>query len=313
MTIQDKKCYVGIDVSKTYLDVMIETSYSRQTNDASGLLLLMEKLRLLPSPMIVMEASGGYEKYAAQTLMTAGFSVSIANPRQVRDFAKAIGKLAKTDKVDAGLLALFGEKIQPEPGVICTENQVKISENNMRRHQLVEMIVMEKNRLDKVNTEIKKSILRMIKMLEKELKRIDKEILTLIEKDVVAKKKNTLLKSVPGVGSVTAATLIGDLPELGQLTSKKIASLAGLAPFNRDSGLYRGKRSIWGGRASVRTGLYMATLVATRHNAKIKAFYQRLCAAGKGKKVALVACMRKLLVIINAMIKHEKMWNPLME
>ena len=312
MTIQDKKCYVGIDVSKTYLDVMIETSYSRRTNDASGLSLLIENLRLLSSPFIVMEASGGYERYAAHALMTAGFMVCIANPRQVRDFAKAIGKLAKTDKVDAGLLALFGEKIQPERSVIYTENQVKLAENNVRRRQLVDMIVMEKNRLDKVSAEIKKSILRMIKMLEKELEKINKEIYALIEKDAVTKTKNTLLKSVQGIGAVTAATLIADLPELGQLTAKKIASLVGVAPFNRDSGQYRGKRVIWGGRASVRTGLYMATLVATRYNAKIKAFYQRLCAAGKAKKVALVACMRKLLVIINAMIKHEKTWDPSM-
>lgn len=311
MKIQDGKCYIGIDVSKAVLDVYILPSktYIQFKNDTKEIKKLSDKLKSFPQVSIVMEATGGYEKPAAQALQNMGFSISVVNPRHIRDFAKALGKLAKTDRIDAEIIALFAEKMQPRPNAKYDENQQKLAELNARRRQIIEMIVMEKNRLDKVSSVSKKSIQRIINALEKELQAINKILEKAILDDTEYSQKNTLLKSIRGVGSVVAAGIIADLPELGTLNAKQITALVGLAPYNRDSGTLRGKRTIWGGRACVRSMLYMATLVATRHNVQIKNFYERLCKAGKMKKVAIIACMRKLLTIMNAMIKNGELWR----
>ena len=311
MTIQNGKCYIGIDVSKAILDVYILPckKYMQFTNDAKGIQKLNKKLMSFPQTSIAMESTGGYEKTAAQVLHKAGLSVSVVNPRLIRDFAKALGKTAKTDRIDAEVIALFAEKIQPQANVVCNENQQNLAALNARRRQIIEMITMEKNRLDKASNGLKKSMQRIIKALEKELQAINEALEKSIQSDADYAQKNALLKSIKGVGSVVAAGIIADLPELGNVGPKQISALAGLVPYNRDSGTLRGKRTIWGGRASVRTTLYMATLVATRHNPQIKCFYERLCHAGKQKKVAITACMHKLLIIMNAMIKHGEPWR----
>lgn len=312
MIVQDKKCYIGIDVSKAILDVFVLplSKHFQFKNDLKGIQKLAGKfLKLFPKAIIVMEATGGYEKPLAQSLTKSEFPVSVVNPRQIRDFARALGKLAKTDNIDAHVIAIFAEKMQPKANVVCDKNQQILSENNARRRQLVDMITMEKNRLDKASNSQEKSIKRVLKTLEKELEVVNKSQELAIQKDPRYAQKNKLLQSIKGIGPVVAAGIISDLPELGCVTAKEIAALAGVAPYNRDSGNLRGKRAIWGGRASVRCILYMATLVATRYNAQIKAFYQRLCNAGKLKKVAIIACMRKLLIIMNAMIKNNQTWR----
>jgi transposase len=311
MMVQDGKCYIGIDVSKKILDVHILPckKYMQFKNDIKGIQKLTEKLKTFSQVSTVMEATGGYEKPVAQSLQKAGLAVSVVNPRSIRDFAKALGKLAKTDRIDAEVIALFSEKMQPKENVVYSENQQELAGLNARRRQIIEMITMEKNRLDKSSGELKKSIQRIIKALEKELQAINEALEKSIESDADYAQKSTLLKSIKGVGSVVSAGIIAELPELGNVSAKQISALAGLAPYNRDSGTLRGKRTIWGGRASVRTTLYMATLVATRHNPQIKSFYERLCNAGKQKKVAITACMHKLLIIMNAMIKHKESWR----
>lgn len=313
MANKDDKSYVGMDVSKEVLDVYILPfeKHMQFQNNANGVRKLIEKLQSFPGVFIVMEATGGYERPAAQALAKANLSTAVVNPRQIRDFARALGKLAKTDKIDAQTIAMFAEKIQPKENVVCNENQEALSENNTRRRQLIDMITMEKNRLDKANKALKKSIKRVLGVLEKELETINKAQKKTIDADPVQSQKNALLQSIKGVGSVVAAGVIADLPELGSVSAKQISALAGLAPYNRDSGTLRGKRTIWGGRASVRTTLYMATLTAIRFNEQIKTFYERLCKAGKAKKVAIVACMHKLLIIMNAIIKSNKLWNVL--
>lgn len=312
MTMTNQKCYIGIDVSKDNLDVLIRPGdkYMKFTNDNPGIAKLVKKLKQFSCPLIGLEATGGYEKAAALALASSGLDCAVINPRQIRNFAKALGKLAKTDSIDAQIIALFVEKVQPKANVIPDENQQKLAEYNARRRQLVEMIVMEKNRIDKAGKASLKSIKRMISALEKELADINQLLQAAIENNPDYAKKNALLQSISGVGAVTAAAIIADLPELGKLTAKQITALAGLAPYNRDSGTLRGKRTIWGGRTSVRCALYMATLVAIRHNHQIKLFYQRLCQAGKQKKVAITACMRKLMIIMNAMIKNASTWRP---
>lgn len=311
MTVQDEKCYIGMDVSKDSLDVYILpfNKHLQFKNNSTGFQKLIEKLQAFPAACIVMEATGGYEKPAAQALARAELFVAVINPRQIRDFAKALGKLAKTDKIDAQIIALFAEKIQPQANVMHSETQQNLAELNARRRQLIDMITMEKNRLDKVSTKLKKSINRIIKALEKELKDIETSSQKLIASDSQLTQKCQLLQTLKGVGKVVAPGLLATLPELGTLNHKAITSLTGLAPFCRDSGTLRGKRTIWGGRASVRCLLYMAALVAIRHNPQIKSFYERLCNKGKEKKVAIVACMRKLLIIMNAMIKNNQPWQ----
>jgi transposase len=312
MTIKEEKCHIGIDVSKEFLDIFILpfNKYMQFKNDPRGIKKLLDKFKSFSNTYIVMESTGGYEKNVARALAQAELSVAVLNPRQIRDFAKALGKLAKTDRIDAKTIALFAEKMQPHANVTCNENQQKLADCNARRRQLIEMITMEKNRLDKASKELKKSIQRIIKALEKELESIDEALAEAIQSDTQYAHKSALLQTIKGVGSVVATGIIADLPELGHMTAKQISALAGLAPFNRDSGTLRGRRTIWGGRASVRSTLYMATLVATRHNTQIKIFYERLCNAGKQKKVAIIACMHKLLIIMNAMIKNNQPWQP---
>jgi transposase len=311
MTIQDGKCYIGIDVSKAVLDVHV-LPYSKHMefkNNPKGIQKLIEKLRSFPNPFVVMEATGGYERPVSQAIKKAEFIISVVNPRQVRDFAKALGKLAKTDRIDAHIIALYAEKIQPRANVSCDENQQKLAEMSTRRRQLIDMITSEKNRLDKSSKDLKKSINRVLKVLKKELQDISAALQEAIQTDPQHAKNYELLQTIKGVGAIVAARLISGLPELGSVSAKEVSALAGLAPYNRDSGTLRGKRTIWGGRAPVRCALYMATLVAMRHNAQIKCFYERLCNAGKKKKVAMVACMHKLLIIMNAMIKNNQPWR----
>lgn len=311
MTKKEEKFYVGIDVSKYELDIYIlpSNTYATYKNTSLGIQAIKRKLTNYPKAKVVLEATGGYEKRLANKLIEAGVEVCIVNPRQIRDFAKALGKLAKTDKIDAQVIALFAEKIQPEARKKTSKNQAELAEISTRRNQILDIITMEKNRLDKTHGVIKKSINKIIKALEKELSEIEKLQDKIVKEDEFYSNIFDKLVSVPGIGVKVANSLIAYLPELGTLTSRQITALAGLAPFNRDSGTLRGMRTIWGGRASVRCAMYMATLVATKHNATIRMFYQRLCEAGKPKKVALTACMRKLLICINAMIKNNQPWQ----
>lgn len=308
---KEEKIYIGIDVSKAILDITIlpNKKYMQFKNDLAGIERLIKKMSQFPNPLIVMESTGGYEKLVAISLFQAGHKACIMNPRRIRDFAKSMGILAKTDKIDSDVIALFASKIEPEPNFEHDEETNRLSENNARRRQLLGLIMMEKNRLDKASVQLTKGIKRVIKFLTKELNKIDSEQQKLLESNEVFSEKAEILTSVKGIGDITARALLAELPELGALGSKQISSLAGLAPFNRDSGKFKGLRTIWGGRATVRGALYMATLVAARHNTSIRMFYQRLLAAGKKKKVALTACMHKLLIILNAMIKNKTMWS----
>ena len=311
MTVQDKKIYIGIDVSKTSLDVYIlpNNKYMQFKNGPEDIQKLVKKLSVFSNALIVMESTGGYEKPVAHALQEASGAVSIVNPRQVRDFAKALGKLAKTDKIDAEVIALFASKIEPKANLVYDKEHNELADNNTRRRQLIEMIKMEKNRLDKATPSQRESIKRVLDLLEDELKKINEAQAKVIESHPEFSKKKKILESVTGIGAVTATAMLASLPELGSVGSKQISALAGLAPYNCDSGAMKGKRMIWGGRASVRSALYMATLVAIRHNSQIKMFYERLCLAGKAKKSAIIACMHKLLIIINAMIKNGSCWH----
>ncbi len=307
----EEKIYIGIDVSKSILDVTIlpNKKFMQFKNDLTDIERLIKKINKFPNTLIVMESTGGYEKLLAITLFQAGHRSCVMNPRRIRDFAKSMSILAKTDKIDSEVIALFASKIEPAPNFDYDAQTEQLFENNTRRRQLLDLIIMEKNRLDKASPKHKRGIERVIKFLKKELHAIDKKQQKLLESNADFAEKAKILTSVKGIGDVTARALIAELPELGMLGSKQIASLAGLAPFNRDSGKFKGLRTIWGGRASVRCALYMATLVATRHNPTISAFYQRLLVVGKKKKVALTACMHKLLIIVNAMIKNKTCWR----
>jgi transposase len=311
MTLSPSQYYIGVDVSKATLDVFIlptNQPFSFQNNPA-GIHALLKHCAQLLTPCVVLEATGGYEQPLAHSLMNAGIAVAIVNPRRVRDFAKAYGKLAKTDKIDAHVLAAFGQTFQPRPQMSVDDRQQALAEVSTRRRQLIDMITQEKNRLALAGKHTKKSIQTIIKALEKELKTIDSAQAKTIAQDPQLTAKSERLQTIKGVGTVVATSLVADLPELGQLSNKQITALVGLAPYNCDSGTFKGKRTIWGGRASVRSICYMATLVAIRHNVQIKAFYLRLCTAGKQKKVAIIACMRKLIVIMNAMIKNQQPWK----
>lgn len=313
MTIQNRKIYIGIDVSKAILDIFNsnDSSYDQFDNSAAGIKKLISYFKKIKNGelLITLEATGGYEKLAARKLVEKGFQVTVTNPRIIRAFAKACGKLAKTDKIDAKIIADYTEKMQPKSRLVYNKNLVNLGELSTRRSQIIGMIVAEKNRLDKVSPTIRKSILRIIKLLEKELAEIDNQLKQSVQADESFAQKHSLLTSVKGVGPKTATSLIAYLPELGMLEERKITALSGLAPFNCDSGKMRGKRMIWGGRSSVRTSLYMATVAAVRSNNAIKAFYHRLVSAGKPKMVALTACMRKLIIIMNAMIRNNEPWR----
>lgn len=301
--------YVGIDVSKEYLDVAVSgrREVQRIKNDDSGLELLKKQLEELKPERIVMEASGGFERRPLAAMQAAALPVSVVNPRQVRDFARSLGRLAKTDALDAHVLARFAEVLKPEPTRVSEETEEQLRALELRRRQLVEMIVAERNRM-RMAPRTAKNIEKHVRWLEGEVKQVEKKLRGMVESDPGMQSKSAILQSVPGIGPAVTFNLLGGLPELGQLNRKEIAALVGVAPFNRDSGKMRGKRSVWGGRAHVRSALYMAALAATRWNPVIRALYQRLCAAGKPKKVALVAAMRKLLVTINCMIRNKSRW-----
>lgn len=306
-----EELFVGIDISKKVMDVAVRPTgeFFRLDNKKSGISGLVKRLLKLKPALVLLEATGGLELPVAIGLVEAGLPATIINPRQVRDFAKATGKLAKTDSLDAKMLAQFAEAVRPEIRPLKDSQTQELSDLVTRRNQLVEMLVSEKNRLSCAVKTSAKSLQDHIKWLEKRVKEIDSQIGRMMKDNAQWKKKNSILRSAPGVGPLLSAALLGYLPELGTIDRKEIAVLAGLAPFNRDSGGKRGKRSIWGGRRRVRKILYMATLTATRCNPVIKDFYQRLTKAGKGHKVAITACMRKLLVILNTMVKNEIKWK----
>lgn len=319
-----REIHVGIDVSKRTLDVCILPSEASSeekggsqsesftiSNDQEGLDQLLGYLEGAVTELVVLEATGRYERLAATSIAATGIPVAVVNPRQARDFAKAIGRLAKTDKIDASVLARFARAVDPTPSVIPNEEAQLLQALLARRRQILGMLVAENNRLQMAPSfaALSKRIRAHIKWLEKELSRADSDLDEAIEASTAFKENESLLKSVPGVGPVLARTLLAELPELGKLTHKRLCALVGVAPFNRDSGQRRGKRETWGGRASVRATLYMGALVATRYNPIIKEFYERLLAAGKPKKVALVACMRKLLSILNALMRDRASWR----
>ena len=302
--------FVGIDVSKDQLHVATGTTVWIASNDPTGVAEVVERLKGLQPMLIVLEATGGLEVPTVAALAAAKLPVVAVNPRQVRDFAKATGRLAKTDTIDATMLAQFAEAVRPQVRPTCDEAARQLAALVARRRQLVEMLTAEKNRLMRASRAVAARIERHIQWLERELKRLDEDLQQTVRSSPVWRDKDDLLKSAPGVGPVIATTLLANLPELGQLNRKQIAALVGVAPLNRDSGTLRGKRTVWGGRAQVRAALYMGALVAVRFNPTIKAFYQRLRAAGKAPKVALTASMRKLLTILNAMVKNNEAWQP---
>ena len=305
--------FVGIDVSKAYLDVAFRPSGERLrvSNSESGIAELVARLSTMRPTLVVLEATGGYQAAVVASLAIAKVPTAVVNPRQVRDFAKATGRLAKTDTIDAEVLAHFAEVIRPEPRPFVDEQTLALEALVTRRRQVIEMITAEKNRLAQSHKSLRSTIKAHINFLQRELQDTNRELDGMLRKTPMWREHEDLLRTAKGVGRMTIATLFADLPELGTLDNKRIAALVGVAPFNRDSGTHRGKRMIWGGRASVRAALYMAALVASRHNPVIRAFYERLCAAGKPKKVALVACMRKLLTILNAMIRTKSPWRAL--
>ena len=302
--------YFGIDVSKNTLDVAAFQSNKKWqfSNDDSGIRKLVATLIKLTPELVVTESTGGYEAAAAYSLQKAGIQCAVVNPREVRDFAKATKKLAKTDTIDARVLAHFAEAIKPEPRPLSDEQAQEMDAILTRRRQVIEMLTAEKNRLHLARKPVQESIQTHIAFLEKELQQIDSDLQGRIEESPIQREKNNLLQSVPGVGPNLSSTLIIELPELGSLNRRQIAALVGVAPLNHDSGTRRGKRGTWGGRPQVRSALYMSALVASRRNPLISRFYKRLCEIGKAKKVALVACMRKLLIILNSMLKHRLPW-----
>ncbi len=304
--------FVGIDVAQETLEIAVRpTGESWQVaNDEVAFGALVDRLRELAPTLIVLEATGGIQLPVVGALAAAGLPVVAMNPRQVRDFAKATGKLAKTDRIDAQVLAHFADAVRPEvrplPDAATRELAILVA----RRRQLLEMRVAEQNRSRGVPPRIRAQIREHITWLNRCLAELDRELGQLVRSSPVWRERVDLLRSTPGVGPVLSATMLADLPELGTLSHKQIAALVGLAPLNQDSGKKRGKRVVWGGRASVRGALYMATLVATRRNPVIRAFYQRLLATHKPKKLALTACMHKLLTILNAMVRRQTRWAP---
>lgn len=306
--------FVGIDIAKDSLDIHVNPSDERWTgtNNSKGIHDTVERLTALEPTCIVLEATGGLELQLAASLATTGLPVAIVNPRQVRDFARALGILAKTDTIDAAVLALFAEKVRPECRPMPSEDEQSLKELITRRRQLVDMRTMESNRQQRIRSlQVNDSINMVLAELDRQIKEIDREIKQCIKASPVWLAKENLLKSVPGIGDGTAAMLIATLPELGKLNRRQIASLVGLAPMNRDSGTFRGRRMIVGGRATVRKCLYMPTLTAIKYNPFIKQYYNRLIAAGKVFKVAITACMRKLLTILNAVIRDSRPWQPI--
>jgi transposase len=302
---------IGIDISKARLDVAMYPSGKREAfvNDKTGIKDLVRQLAKIRPTLIVLEATAGLERPVARAVASAELPVVVVNPRLVRDFAKATGQLAKTDRIDAAVLARFGAAVRPAIRPLPDTTTLEIRALTARRRQIVEMIVAEKNRLASAAKAVRKRIDAHIGWLEQELERADNDLDQSIRQSPIWQENEELLRSVPSIGPVTSRTLLAELPELGKLNRKQISALVGIAPFNRDSGMLKGRRTIWGGRAAVRAALYMATLVATRRNPVVRDFYKHLKAKGKASKVALVACMRKLLTILNSMLKHKTRWS----
>ena len=303
--------YVGIDVSKHWLDVGIRPAgrAERLANDEAGIEVCVARLGAVAPERIVLEASGGLELPLVAALAAAALPVVVVNPRQVRDFARATGRLAKTDALDAQVLAHFAEAVRPELRPLPDAETQALRDLVARRRQLVAMLVSEGNRLRAAGPALRPGIEAHIAWLQQARAQLDDQLQTSVQLSPHWRAQDQLLRSVPGVGPQLARTLLAQLPELGQLDRRRIAALVGVAPYNRDSGQWRGPRRIWGGRASVRAALYMSALVASRHNPVIRDFYQRLLAKGKPKKSALTACMRKLLVILNAILKTNTPWQ----
>jgi transposase len=302
---------VGIDVARAELVVALRPAGETWTvaNDDAGVGELVRRLRPLHPTLIVLEATGGYERAAVAALAAAALPVVVANPRQVRQFARSLGQLAKTDQVDAHVLAHFAEGVHPSPRPLPDAATQALEALVMRRRQLVDMLTAERNRLGQALPAVRRDVHEHVRWLERRLRDLDRDLDALIQASPLWRAKDDLLQSAPGVGPNLSRTLLGALPELGTLTHKQIAALVGVAPLARDSGHWHGRRHVWGGRAPVRAALYMSALVATRHNPIIRAFAARLLAAGKPKKVVLTACMHKLLTILNAMAKTNTAWR----
>lgn len=301
---------IGIDVSKAVLDVAGPEGQQQYPNTPEGHKQLIKQLRTVPLESIVVEATGGYERAMVAELLSAGLPVVVVNPRQVRDFAKAIGKLAKTDAIDAEVLAQFGTAVKPEQRPLPDEKHRQLQELLARRRQLMGMLVAEKNRIQQCTDRlVKKTIQVVYTTLEQQIKQLDDLLQQTIEDTPAWREKDNLLQSVPGIGPQTSLALLVELPELGTCSRQQIAALVGVAPMNRDSGKFRGQRKTIGGRSTVRSALFMATLAATQHNPTIRNHYQHLLGRGKKKMVALVACMRKLLCMLNAILREQKPWK----
>lgn len=303
---------VGIDVSKARLDAAVvpEGESFNEANDDSGIAALVERLRRLKPDLVVMEATGGYETAAGMAISAAGIRLAVVNPRQVRDFAKASGVLAKTDAIDARVIAQFGLVIDPQVTSWADEETRELQAMLARRSQLIAMRTQEKNRLAVALGSMRRPIKEHIAWLDRHIEDIDVDLTNKLRSSPAWKAKDDLLRSFKGIGPVNARTMLADLPELGRLNRKQIAALVGVAPFNCDSGTFKGQRHIWGGRARVRTALFMGATAAIRFNPVIRTFYKGLVARGKPHKVALVACMRKMLTTLNAMAKTQQPWRP---
>lgn len=312
MTTMKEEIFIGIDISKSQMDVAIwgsEETWEIQ-NNTKGWQELVEKIKDLNPSLIVVEASGGIEQPIVAELYLEKLPIAIVNPTRVRNFARSTGQLAKTDKLDARLIAHFAQAVRPQVRPLRTAEQEHLNAFVTRRRQVVQILTAEKNRRSTTYNTLGTRLQQHINWLETELKELDTEIEQYIQESPSWRKNAALLRSVPGVGPVTVSTLLAELPELGARNRQQIAALVGVAPLNKDSGKMRGKRRVFGGRAPVRRALYMATLVATQVNPVIRAFYERLLEQGKEKKVALTACMRKLLVILNSMIRNQQTWSP---
>ena len=312
------RAYVGVDVSKRHLDVHVRYPDGRSpdafrlTNDADGHAALLGRLAPLPNPLVVAEATGGYESAVVAAVAAAGLDVVAVNARQARDFARATGQLAKTDAIDAGVLALFAERIRPKVRPLPTAEQEALAALVARRRQLIEMLGAERSRLLLAPPPARPNLEAHVEWLERALEELNAELQRAVKGSAAWRASDDRLQSVPGVGPVLSFTLLSELPELGQLDRREIAALVGVAPLNRDSGSWRGQRSVWGGRSSVRRVLYMAAVSASQHNDVLKAFYEGLLSRGKATKVALVAVMRKLLVVLNAMMRDGTSWEEKM-
>lgn len=311
MKTRSSEVFIGVDVCKDRLDIANDANsetWSESNND-SGVSLLVDRLTSLKPSLVVMEATGGLETLLYSALVAEGLPAVVINPRQVRDFAKALGKLAKTDAIDAWVLARFGAAVRPEVRPVKDERTRELAALVTRRRQLIGIRAAEKTRLKQAAKWTRKDIESLIKVLDKRLAKLEKEIADNVKNTPGWKEKDEIITSVPGAGPNLSSYLLACLPELGKLNRREIAMLVGVAPLNRDSGKFRGSRIVWGGRAQVRSALYMAALSASRYNPVIKVFYQRLILKGKKPKVALTACMRKLLTIINTMVKNNTAWN----